>query len=113
MVRPTKFEISEKVAGSERIVAVSGELDMNTVEALSQHLDHRALGDEVTGLTLDLRELAFMDSSGLRFLIELNDRSQAEGWRLTLLAPKDEAAAVVLRVTGAEAALPFAREAGS
>lgn len=106
MVRPTKFEITQKTGGQNLIVAISGELDLNTAVILSEHFDN-CLDEGVTSLTLDLRELAFMDSSGLRLLIELNDRSKSEAWQLALLAPKAEAAAVVLHITGAGTALPF------
>jgi anti-anti-sigma factor len=106
MVRPTKFEITQRSTGSTLNMSVTGELDLRTVGTLSQHLND-ALGQGITALTLDLRELAFMDSSGLRFLIELNDRAREQAWELRLIAPEHEAAALVLRVTGAKAALPF------
>lgn len=49
-----------------------------------------------------------MDSSGLKALIDLHDRSRAEAWKLKMVAPEHEAAALVLRATGADKALPFA-----
>ena len=61
----------------------------------------------MSALTLDLRDLTFMDSSGLRLLIALNDRAQRDAWSLRLIAPTHEAALMVLRVTGAYTALPF------
>jgi anti-anti-sigma factor len=106
MVRPSKFEINQRSTGSTLNVSVTGELDLQTVHVLSEHLEE-SVGREITRLTLDLRELAFMDSSGLRFLIELNDRARQHGWQLRLISPRHEAAALVLRVTGADAALPF------
>jgi anti-anti-sigma factor len=106
MVRPTKFEIHEETAGSTLVLSLTGELDMNTVEVLAQQVD-RHLASRPSELRLDLGELAFMDSSGLRLLIELYDRSQRESWKLTLVAPRDEAATMVLRATGADDALPF------
>ena len=109
MVRPTKFEIDQTLTGHSLVVAVRGELDMNTTKTLIEHLD-RALDNAITSLTLDLRELTFMDSSGVQLLIELNDRSRTQSWRLALLAPTTEAAALVLHVTGVDAALPFERE---
>jgi anti-sigma B factor antagonist len=112
MVQQPNFDISEKLTGSTLTVAVSGELDMNTVSMLTEHLDGR-LNGHVTEVIVDLRDLEFMDSSGLRLLIELNDRSQAETWQLALVAPTAEAAAVVLRVTGADSALPFKRSEDS
>lgn len=108
MVRPAEFEIKQRAEGSDVTLSLQGELDMRTVEQLSgrleQHLDKGA-----KNVTLDLRELAFMDSSGLRLLIELYDRSRLEDWRLTLVCPEQEAALLVIRSTGADKALPFVR----
>jgi anti-sigma B factor antagonist len=106
MVRPRTFEIIQRAEGSDLTLAVKGELDMRTIGQLSERLEEQLQGG-VSDVTVDLRELAFMDSSGLRLLIEFYDRSRAEGWQLKLLCPQDEAAALVLRVTGADKALPF------
>jgi anti-anti-sigma factor len=111
MVRLTKFEIAEGTQGSALVLSVTGELDMNTVPVLSDHVERR-LSNGLEGLVIDLSELAFMDSSGLRLLIELNDRSLQEQWTLTLVSPRGEAAAMVLRATGADTALPFEKETG-
>jgi len=106
MVRPSKFEITQTAAGDGVTLSIEGELDMRTTgqlsERVAEQLDHGA-----TDLTLDLRELAFMDSTGLRLLIDFHDRSREEGWRLKLISPRHEPAALVLRATGADKALPF------
>ena len=106
MVRPTNFEIREEDTEPALVLTVTGELDMNTVELLARHVDER-LAEGPRPLTLNLAELAFMDSSGLRLLIDLYDRSQRETWKLTIVAPRNEAATMVLRATGADTALPF------
>jgi anti-sigma B factor antagonist len=106
MVRPTNFEITQHADGPVVTLRLQGELDMSTSpvlsEALTRHLEMGA-----NDVTLDLRKLAFMDSSGLGLLIELHDRSRREAWGLKLLPPEAEAAALVIRSTGAEQALPF------
>ena len=106
MVRPTRLQVNEAPSGAAPRLSVVGELDMRTAEVLAGHVE-RQLANRVAALTLDLGELTFMDSSGLRLLIELNDRSRHEGWRLTLVLPRHEPAAMVLRATGADTALPF------
>ena len=88
------------------MLTVTGELDMNTVELLARQVEER-LAEGPRPLTLNLAELAFMDSSGLRLLIDLYDRSRRETWKLTIVAPRNEAATMVLRATGADTALPF------
>ena len=106
MVRPTNFEIHEEDTEPALVLTVTGELDMNTVELLARQVEER-LSKGPRPLTLNLAELAFMDSSGLRLLIDLYDRSQRETWKLTIVAPRNEAATMVLRATGADTALPF------
>lgn len=88
-------------------LSVAGELDLSTAPLLAQRVEEKLDGKPTT-LTLDLSELAFMDSSGLRLIIELADRARREAWKLTLVPSQHEAANTVLRVTGADAALPFA-----
>ncbi len=106
MARPTKFEIKDGRSGSAATVSITGELDVSTVQTLLQHVDEH-LSTGVTDLTLDLRDIAFMDSTGLRLLIELNNRSLQHAWRLALKPPRHQDAALVLRATGADANLPF------
>jgi anti-sigma B factor antagonist len=106
MVRPTTFEITEQTKGETRVLSVIGELDLGTITALARQVDAK-LSEQPTALMLDLTELTFMDSSGLRLLIELNDRSRREAWKLTLIRSKHERANAVLRLTGADSALPF------
>jgi anti-sigma B factor antagonist len=36
-------------------------------------------------LTIDLRGLSFIDVAGLRLLLSLAEKAQAEGWRLSLI----------------------------
>ncbi len=110
MVRRAHLAVGEIApTESEVILALSGELDMSTIDALAGHVDTH-LQRPVQFLTLDLQDLAFMDSTGLRLLIELNERAQHENWRLKLIAPRHEAALRVLQITGADTALPFAPE---
>jgi anti-anti-sigma factor len=112
MVRPVKFEIKQLVNNQSATLAIVGELDMRTAERLLECLaEQRANG--VIDVTVDLTKLTFMDSSGLKALIDLHDRSRAEDWRLRLVAPEFEAAALVLRATGADKALPFTEAASS
>jgi anti-anti-sigma factor len=110
MVKPANFEIKQSVHGPAAKLAIAGELDMSTTGQLSESLDEQ-LANGATEVTLDLSQLAFMDSSGLRLLIDLHDRSRNEAWSLRLIAPRREAAALVLRATGADKALPFSEAA--
>jgi anti-anti-sigma factor len=108
-----RADLSIRQIGTEPdvVLAVSGELDLSTIDALTTQVDTQ-LQRSPHSLTLDLRDLAFMDSTGLRLLIELNDRARRGGWRLKLIGPRHEAASRVLHITGADVALPFERDGG-
>ena len=106
MVRPTRFEITERANEATVTLSLLGELDMSTVPQLSDRVREQ-LSNGPGDVTLDLGELSFMDSSGLRLLIELHDDSRRDGWKLRLIAPRHAAATLVLRATGADRALPF------
>lgn len=112
MARQGRVEIRQQSEGEELVVCIEGEIDLSTIPVLTQHIDAQLGGDHRAALTLDLTGVTFMDSSGLRLLIELNERARREGWKLSLRSPKHEAATLVLRMTGADDALPFAQGAG-
>lgn len=105
MVRPTEFKITHRATEASTLLKVSGELDLSTVPVLNESIE--GLRRELRALTLDLSELSFMDSTGLRALIELDRRASREGWKLLLIRPQQETAAAVLTATGADSALPF------
>jgi anti-anti-sigma factor len=106
MTEQSRFAISEQVQGARVRLTISGELDLSTVGVLARHLDER-LRESPDTLTLDMSDLTFMDSSGLRQLIELDERATRDAWTLTLIPSRHSAAATVLRLTGADRALPF------
>lgn len=106
MLRPTTFEITEQMEGETRVLSIVGELDLGTVGVLARQVDAK-LAERPAGLTLNLTDLTFMDSSGLRLLIEFHDRSRRDEWKLTLVRSKHKRANAVLRLTGADSALPF------
>jgi anti-sigma B factor antagonist len=105
VVRPTEFKITRTTTPAGMTLAIVGELDLSTVPVLAESVGR--LGSSVERLTLDLSELSFMDSTGLRLLIELEQKAAQQGWILAMVRPRHEAAVTVLRVTGADAALPF------
>jgi anti-anti-sigma factor len=76
------FEIVE--TSQPRAFRLIGELDISTAETLESLLDREV--DERGDISLDLSELTFIDSSGIRVLIHAMDRLTGRG-RLLLLSP--------------------------
>jgi anti-anti-sigma factor len=63
---------------------LTGELDMSTVEAIGAQLQDALRGNGV--LNLDLDGLTFMDSQGLRMLIELGKQAVDQATTVRILA---------------------------
>jgi anti-sigma B factor antagonist len=79
-------------------IALAGELDPHTAPLLQAEIDG-VLDTEGTDLVLDLSELGFVDSSGLRVLISAQHQLAAQGGTLVLRAPS-ETVRRLLEITG-------------
>ena len=107
----TPFEMESTNDGSKGRVTLTGELDIATVPRVQQAVD-AMLADGVSQITIDLAGVGFVDSSGLRLFIVLDQRAAAEGWTLALTRPTPQAL-TVFRVSGVEDELPFIEDASA
>src|SRR5262245_34937008 len=82
---PSGFSISVTEQGGRAVVAITGELDLAT----SPDLEEVVLGrlDEGKSVVLDLRELQFMDSSGLRVVITAHTRAGEGAGEFAIVRP--------------------------
>jgi anti-sigma B factor antagonist len=62
-----------------------GEIDMATVPVLETHLSELTAAG-FKQVTLDLRAVCFLDSTGLRMILEWDARSRADGFAFSLVA---------------------------
>jgi anti-anti-sigma factor len=106
IVRP--LEIRDRVLEGRGRLELIGELDLATVPRLTDAVD-AIVARNIDRLTIDLSQLAFLDSSGLRELILLRDRAVADGWELALVRPPQPALSI-FQITRAEEHLPFVDE---
>jgi anti-anti-sigma factor len=90
---------SDKQHGVAR-VALRGELDLATIPSLEDHLSSLE-GDGVKGIILDLRDLTFIDSTGLQALLDAWDHAASNGHRLAIVGTS-HAARKLLTITGTE-----------
>jgi anti-anti-sigma factor len=79
---------TENDHGAPRLV-VSGELDLSSAEELEAQL-RQLESSEPELLVLDLRELEFMDSTGLRVVIAADARARDRGARLVVVRAREE-----------------------
>ena len=77
--------IDVSVAGPAMIVTAAGEVDSTSAPVLRQHLD-ALLDGEVGELTVDLRQVSFLDSAGLCVLATAHRRAVRQDVRMRVLA---------------------------
>lgn len=87
-----------------RVVAV-GELDAGTADLLDERVA-AALERGPRRLVLDLSELTFMASAGLRLVLRLAERAQREGFELGVV-PGPEQVQRVFELTNTHALVPW------
>lgn len=92
----------------ETVLVLRGEFDLLGVAAFAEAVASVKVRDS---MVLDLRELTFMDSSGLGALVKLYERAKAQRWSLTLAAPQP-AVAMVLRISGLAERLTIVESTG-
>ena len=78
------FTVQLQPRSDVALIAVSGELDIASAPELEQALDQ--IRPELTKLVIvDLRELEFMDSTGLSIIVRAHQRLAESGCELTLI----------------------------
>ena len=79
----SEFRVDVTTHNGAVVLAVQGELDLASSAALEEELDRvRERGELVI---LDLRELDFMDSTGLSVLVKAHQRAEETGGRFGLV----------------------------
>ena len=97
-VNPGELQVTVLGAVPEYEVRLLGELDMSTAPQLRDEL-HRLASDGATMVTVDLSELAFVDSTGLSVLITGLKQLRQQGGEMALRSPTPGTRRV-LEITG-------------
>jgi stage II sporulation protein AA (anti-sigma F factor antagonist) len=87
-------------------IALAGEMDLANAADVEREL-LRAEATNAARIVIDLSELTFMDSTGIRLLITAHARSRTDGDRLALVRPPARVFRV-LTIAGVDGLLPFA-----
>jgi anti-anti-sigma factor len=99
------FDIRVQRSGSLTYVELHGELDLSSEERFVDVVDTVQSGQ----LVLDLRDLTFIDSTGLRMIVRTWERSRAEGFALEIVGGRNQVQKI-FQMTGLADALPMADE---
>ena len=84
MRRAGQLSLELRRIGDASVVSARGDIDLSTVEKAGAAMDEAREEQRGGGLFLDLREVRFMDTSGLRLVIAERQRADAEGYRFAV-----------------------------
>jgi anti-sigma B factor antagonist len=99
-----QLRIDVRRDGGRAILTLDGELDMASAELLRQLTDGEDLRGEAM-LVLDLQQLRFIDSTGLRALLTTLERCRERGQEFAI-TPGSQQVQRLLSVTGVAEHLP-------
>jgi anti-anti-sigma factor len=111
----TLLSFQTTITGDVAVVALSGELDVAGAALLEHELDRVATDHQATGLVLDLSDLEFMDSTGLRLVVLTDERTRADGRSFSLVRGRPDVQRVfeITRMTDRLDFVDSASEAGA
>jgi anti-sigma B factor antagonist len=99
------FELEIRTEGVRTHFVPRGELDLATAPQLEDRV-LSALRDGGARVVLDLRELTFMDSTGVRTIVAAHQAAKDEGAELRVVRPAPESAVSrVIEISGIDEAL--------
>jgi anti-anti-sigma factor len=88
------------------VLRLRGEVDMSVVAALETQLRSSIL-DAAPGMVLDLTELEYLDSSGLRLVLDLASRLERHGQSLRVVVAEGSLVGNLMAMTRAEDIVPL------
>lgn len=83
------FRVEVEVESGTTRMRLLGELDMGATDGLLSFVRTVPLDGGVPSLALDLEDLAFIDSTGLRALLTIISESVARGHEVSVLRPRE------------------------
>jgi len=107
---PAPFSVAVREADGLLVVVARGELDLATAPELEAAL-LTPLRDGASAV-LDLRDLDFMDSTGVRVIVAAHHAAEEHGGRFAIVRTSpDGAVARVLEISGLDAVLDVVEDA--
>ena len=97
-----RFEITDDVGVV--IAAITGDIDFGTADDLGRNVS-RAVPDSAVGLVLDLTDVRYVDSSGVRLFFELAAELASSGRRVALAVPETSPIRRLVKITRLEEAI--------
>jgi anti-anti-sigma factor len=100
----SEFTVGSRRVGTSVVVAVAGELDLDSAPALTSELtsamDERAI-EAIEAIVVDCQGMSFCDSTGLNALLAARLRAEGQGLAISLAAVP-AATSRMFGITGAD-----------
>lgn len=106
-----RFAIESSASDGSRTIKVTGELDSGTCDALVEAFERAVADEDQAPLSLDLSDVAFIDSSGMRSMIQIERAAQDREIPLVLIPPPEDVTEL-LRTAGITDRMKLASGAG-
>lgn len=78
------MQIKTDVSNNKLVITLSGRLDTITSPQLEEEIRHISL-DEIEIIILDIKELEYISSAGLRLILKIHKKMSAKGGVLKLI----------------------------
>ncbi|MCD2198142.1 STAS domain-containing protein [Actinomycetospora endophytica] len=95
----TTATVKASTQGPAVAITIIGEIDLENAEAVEEQLSG-AIDNQATSVTIDLADLTYLDSAGLRLMFALAARLEVLQIDLTVQAPPRSPARRVLELSG-------------
>ncbi|MET0206865.1 MAG: STAS domain-containing protein [Thermoleophilaceae bacterium] len=105
------LEVTTQDSGGQVTISLKGELDLSSVGKVQEEL-RRVEAEGPAVLVLDLSDLTFLDSTGLRTVVTADERARENGRRLVVVRGPD-AVQRVFAITRLEERLEMVDDASS
>ena len=104
-----RFTFDSSKADGAALIALGGEFDVVCADSFKRRFAEATEG-EPEDVVIDLRELTFIDSTGLSLLLSVNEMSQDRGFALWIVSAEDDPPSKIFRMTGTHTILPLVDE---
>lgn len=105
-------QVTTQRSGRAVVVTLAGEIDRLNAGETRERIE-QAVARDAVGLVVDLRDVAYLDSSGVHLLHALARALGRVGQRLLLIRPRRRTPAEVLELTGIAEIAPMHDDLGA
>ena len=101
-------DLSLETRGDVQLARIEGEVDLSNATEIGDRV-LEATSNDVGTVILDLSDTSYLDSAGLRLILDLRLRLEHRRQRLRIVAPAETFVADVLNITAIEDSVPIDR----